>query len=378
MKSNRTIAFLLVLFLFMPVFIVSNTSVIEASLGSDSPGGSPEGIGGNESGIGETDIGDPGEDTTSIDETDDDPHNDSVPAKDRLGYAESQEAINDFKDSILGKVAGFFGVTKELSIDPETATIGTKTSISVSISGVAVGLALGPLGFIAGPVVSAIDRSLDISVVDVTLGDTANPDRGFGSFDSELSTDPFGSLEEGGEGGDYRERREEFLNRTSPTPQIIFTADKTLVPVGGSATLFWEAQNANRCEAESGTEEWLGERDVRGEFIVENLEKTKVFSIRCFGPGGERGKSLLVATPQSGDSAYSSGQVSEVDENGVPLDYEPVPPELTLVVKPSIVESGGRVSIIWLSTGTIFCTAHDDWPLPQFPLKDGKFYKRPH
>ncbi len=321
----------------------------------------------------ETDIDDPGEGTVSIDETDNNPFNDSISAMDRPGYAQAQTEKEDWDNSVLGKISSFFGVEKSLSINPETGRVGLETTVSVSVAGVITGIALGPIGLLAGPAVSALDRSLGVSVVDVSLNDSANPNGNGGSGVG----DPFGSNPaEVRDGGDSGELKGRFLRNTIPIPQIIFTANKNVITPGDPVSLSWEVKNADRCEAEGGTAKWLGSLGVSGEFVVDNLKITKVFSVRCFGSGGERRKSLVVSTFNSGDSKDSVDQpINKRKNDNKKLSDRSVSPLLTLAVSPDIVEYGGRSKITWSSKGATFCTAHDDWPLPQFPLRDGKYYK---
>ncbi|MEE4382733.1 MAG: fibronectin type III domain-containing protein [Pseudomonadales bacterium] len=66
-------------------------------------------------------------------------------------------------------------------------------------------------------------------------------------------------------------------------PKLVFDVSGESVDPGGSVSLRWEAEDADRCEA-SGA--WNGSRPVSGSAEIGPVTADSTFSLECTGPGG--------------------------------------------------------------------------------------------
>ena len=76
-------------------------------------------------------------------------------------------------------------------------------------------------------------------------------------------------------------------------PNVLLQAAEASIPVGGTTTLTWNADNATSCIA---SDAWTGDRPVNGEEIVGPLAADSTFVLSCEGPGGTGSSSVQVAT----------------------------------------------------------------------------------
>ena len=124
-----------------------------------------------------------------------------------------------------------------------------------------------------------------------------------------------------------------------PAPTLTFTASPTSVAPGRSSTLTWTTTNATACTA-SG--DWTGGKPT-GISRMEStgaLTRTKVYNLKCSGPGGSVEKSVTITVL------------------GSPL---PLAPTLTFTASPTSVAPGRSSTLTWTTTNATACTASGDW-----------------
>jgi hypothetical protein len=124
-----------------------------------------------------------------------------------------------------------------------------------------------------------------------------------------------------------------------PAPTLTFTASPTSVTSGRSSTLTWTTANATACTA-SG--DWSGAK-LTGTSRMEStgaLVRTKIYNLRCTGPGGLIDKSVAVSVI------------------GTSL---PPAPTLTFTASPTSVTSGRSSTLTWTTANATACTASGSW-----------------
>ncbi|MEO5635296.1 MAG: hypothetical protein ABIS26_01155, partial [Candidatus Paceibacterota bacterium] len=71
------------------------------------------------------------------------------------------------------------------------------------------------------------------------------------------------------------------VNSISLRPNVNIYADDTSLQSGDSTRIHWDSDNADRCEATSGTNGWSGNRGTSGSFNTGSLTSSKTYRIEC-------------------------------------------------------------------------------------------------
>src|SRR5882724_3573800 len=118
-------------------------------------------------------------------------------------------------------------------------------------------------------------------------------------------------------------------------PQVSLVSTPNTVAKGQSATLKWNAANAQSCMASGG---WSGAQAVSGEISTNPLMSNTSFTLTCTGAGGTDSQSADVIVDDA--------------------------PTVKLAAAPTTVASGGSSELTWSSTGATACTASGAWSGP--------------
>lgn len=123
-----------------------------------------------------------------------------------------------------------------------------------------------------------------------------------------------------------------------------FSVSPNTILAGGSATLSWEAANANSCTASGGVGNWSGDVGTTGtRSITTSVEGTHQFTLTCTG--------------DVGDPAVSNVDLTVNSATAVNIT--------SFTATPSTMEEGDTTTLSWATQNASTCTASangvDDW-----------------
>ena len=121
----------------------------------------------------------------------------------------------------------------------------------------------------------------------------------------------------------------------TPAPTLTFSATPTLITVGQSSTLSWNAINATGCTASNG---WTGAKAVSGTQSV-SPTATTTYALSCIGAGGNAAQQVTVNVKPAAPAA----------------------PTLTFTAAPTAITSGQSSTLTWSATNATSCTASVGW-----------------
>ncbi|MEQ1581935.1 MAG: hypothetical protein ABL964_15195, partial [Steroidobacteraceae bacterium] len=116
-------------------------------------------------------------------------------------------------------------------------------------------------------------------------------------------------------------------------PTISLHGPPLAIPIGGSATLNWQADNASSCDAVGA---WTTSRGTFGSQVVTGLNQTTTYTLTCAGTGGSQSASVTV-------------------------DVLGRPPVIALELLPRQVLEGTSAVVRWLTANATSCTASGGW-----------------
>ena len=117
-------------------------------------------------------------------------------------------------------------------------------------------------------------------------------------------------------------------------PQVSLDSDRTTVTQGESATLSWDASNADGCSASGG---WSGAKSASGSESIGPLDASNRFVLTCTGSGGA-GSDAVDITVDAPDA-----------------------PTLSLNTSATVVNEGQSVTLTWSTSNATVCTASGGW-----------------
>ena len=125
-------------------------------------------------------------------------------------------------------------------------------------------------------------------------------------------------------------------------PTLNLYANPSQVPVGNTATLYWNSTYADYCSAGGDYQNnWTGNKAVNGSQLIGPIFSTQNFTLTCTGPGGSITRNTTVSPV---------GQVLGA-----------ATPTLTVYALPSPVQYGASSNIYWNSTNANYCNASGGW-----------------
>jgi hypothetical protein len=122
----------------------------------------------------------------------------------------------------------------------------------------------------------------------------------------------------------------------APVPVVNLSVSSPTIDLGQSATLNWDSTDATSCTASGG---WIGNRATSGSEVISPTVTTS-YTISCDGDGGSASASVTVT----------------VNQPAVLIQ-----PTLSLTASPTSVSRGGTITLNWVSTDAISCSASGDW-----------------
>tara|TARA_Y100001933_G_scaffold38247_1_gene34126 strand:- start:242 stop:1138 length:897 start_codon:yes stop_codon:yes gene_type:complete len=121
---------------------------------------------------------------------------------------------------------------------------------------------------------------------------------------------------------------------SNPAPTLSLSASPTVVPAGGNATLTWQSEHADGCNASGG---WTGTRGTGGSSSVGPIDADTVFRLSCSGAGGGVTREVTVRV---------------ADDNEVAVELDAARTQI------GVNES---TTLSWSSQGATRCTASGGW-----------------
>jgi hypothetical protein len=115
-------------------------------------------------------------------------------------------------------------------------------------------------------------------------------------------------------------------------PVVTLTASPPSVPIGTATTLTWSTTDAASCTASGG---WTGNRGISGTQLQATIMVATAYTLTCTGPGGVGAATANVTVAPK--------------------------PTVTITATPSMVASGGSVTLNWTSTNAVSCNASNGW-----------------
>ena len=123
---------------------------------------------------------------------------------------------------------------------------------------------------------------------------------------------------------------------TPVVPVVNLSVSSPIIDQGQSATLNWNSTDATSCSVSGG---WNGSRATSGSELVSPTATTS-YTLSCDGDGGSASASVTVT----------------VNQPAVLIQ-----PTLSLTASPASVSRGGTITLNWISTDAISCSASGDW-----------------
>lgn len=115
-----------------------------------------------------------------------------------------------------------------------------------------------------------------------------------------------------------------------------FSVSPSTILAGGSATLSWEAANANSCTASGGVGDWSGDVGITGtQSITTSVEGTHQFTLTCSGSEGDQAVSNVNLTVNSATAVAITN----------------------FTASPSTIVEGETTTLSWTTQNASSCTA---------------------